>query len=61
MQVYLKALRAGYTERHQRSSNAHEQFLIEFHAVQIEQAIELMDEVHDVLTAEILWEHGHAP
>jgi len=52
---YLLALKAAYTERHQRSENAHEQFLIEFHAGQLEHAIELMEEVRDMLSAEILW------
>lgn len=55
--AYLTAERAAYTQRHQRSDNASEQFLIEFHATQLEHAIELMHEVRDMTAAEILWEH----
>lgn len=56
---YLLGLKAAYTQRHQRSSSQHEQFLIEFHASQLEHAIELMEEVRDMLTAELIW-NDHA-
>lgn len=58
---YLLGLKAAYTQRHQRSDSSHEQFLIEFHAGQLEHAIELMEEVHDMLRAEIKWEALCAP
>ncbi len=53
--VYLHQLKTAYTDRHQRSCNQHEQFMIEFHASQLEHAIELMSEVRDRMIAEILW------
>ncbi len=58
--AYLTAERAAYTQRHQRSDNAHEQFMIEFHATQLEHAIELMEEVRDMLAAEMKWERNCA-
>jgi len=59
--AYLTAERAAYTQRHQRSGNQHEQFLIEFHGSQLEHAIELMEEVRDMVAAEFLWEGPNAP
>jgi len=56
----LTAERAAYTQRHQRSENQHEQFMIEFHATQLEHAIELMEEVRDMLAAEMQWERNCA-
>ncbi len=56
--AYLHEINASYTWRHQRSGNQHEQFMIEFHATQLEHAIELMEEVRDMLAAEILWERN---
>ncbi len=53
--LYLNARKAAYTHRHHHSDNAHEQFMIEFHASQLEHAIELMEEVRDMIKAEILW------
>jgi len=34
--------------------------MIEFHASQIEHAIELMEEVRDMIAAESLWDRHHA-
>lgn len=59
--AYLHGLRAAYTQRHQRSDNQHEQFLIEFHGSQLEHAVELMEEVRDMVAAEFLWEGSNAP
>ncbi len=57
---YLIGIKAAYTQRHQRSDNQHEQFLIEFHATQLEHAIELMEEVRDMLAAEMEWAEHYA-
>jgi hypothetical protein len=57
----LIGIKAAYTQRHQRSDNQHEQFLIEFHAGQLEHAIELMEEVRDMLAAEMEWAAHYAP
>jgi len=52
---YLERQRAAYTSDHERNGNPHTRFLIEFHAEQIEHAIELMKEVYDMTAAEIEW------
>jgi len=58
--AYLHEINASYTWRHHRSDNQNEQFMIEFHASQIEHAIELMEEVRDMIAAESLWDRHHA-
>lgn len=57
---YLHGIKAAYTQWHQRSGNRHEQYLIELHAVELEHAIKLMEEVVEILQAEMKWEDHRA-